>query len=204
MDPRLSPTDPPPPKTEASPALTTQLLQQMEAGDPQAAAEMLPLIYEELRALANRQFRGQNPNHTLQPTVLVHEAFLKVVGRPAADWKDRRHFFAVAATAMRQVLVSHARMKNAIKRGSSDTHITLHPDLTPAAGQSGPAQIDVLILSEALEQLGKADPRKQRLVELRFFAGLSMPEVAEVMDLSLSTVEAEWRAARAYLRVALS
>lgn len=192
--------------TEGDPAtVTTMLLRKLESGDQNAAAELLPVLYQELRALAALQFRGQAADHTLQPTVLVHEAFLKLVGRPASDWKDRRHFFAVAATAMRQALVSHARKRNAEKRGGGGpSHITFDPDLTPSLSSDHPSQIDILILSEAMERLGTADPRKQRLVELRFFAGLAMTEIAEVMDLSISAVEAEWRAARAYLRVALS
>lgn len=180
----------------------TLLLGRLSSGDEDAARELLPLLYEELRTLAARQFRGQRADHTLQPTVLVHEAFLKLVGRPQKDWNDRKHFFAVAATAMRQILVNHARAKNASKRGGGRAEHTLLINEEIVGGQS--SNIDVLDLNEAMEKLATIDPRKHRVVELRFFAGLTVAEVAEVMQLSVTSVESEWRAARAWLSVELS
>ena len=179
----------------------TILLGRMNAGDQDAARELLPLLYDELRTLAARQFRGQPANHTLQPTVLVHEAFLRLVGRPEKDWNDRKHFFAVAATAMRQILVNHARGKNADKRGGGERPVLLNDEVV---GSNGGNDLDVLDLNDAMEKLAAIDPRKHRVVELRFFAGLTVPEVAEVLELSVTSIETEWRAARAWLSVELS
>lgn len=178
----------------------TLLLGRLNSGDDDAARELLPLLYDELRTLAARQFRGQPSDHTLQPTVLVHEAFLRLVGRPEKDWNDRKHFFAVAATAMRQILVNHARAKNADKRGGGERPVLLNDEIVGNRGQN----LDVLDLNDAMDRLSAIDPRKHRVVELRFFAGLTVPEVAEVMDVSVTTIESEWRAARAWLSVELS
>jgi RNA polymerase sigma factor (TIGR02999 family) len=178
----------------------TLLLGRLNAGDGDAARELLPLLYDELRRLAARQFRGQPANHTLQPTVLVHEAFLKLVGHRADEWKDRKHFFAVAATAMRQILINHARAANADKRGGGERPVLLNEEVVGSAGQN----LDLLDLNDALEQLADIDPRKHRVVELRFFGGLTVPEVAEVLGLSVTSIESEWRAAKAWLSAALS
>ena len=178
----------------------TLLLDRLNAGDGDAAHALLPLLYEELRTLAGRQFRGQPANHTLQPTVLVHEAFLRLVGQSAGEWKDRRHFFAVAATAMRQILVNHARAKNADTRGGGAQPVLLSEDVVGTGGQD----LDVLDLNDAMEKLAAIDPRKHRVVELRFFAGLTVPEVADVLELSVTSIESEWRAAKAWLSAALS
>ena len=188
----------------------TILLARMNAGDADAARELLPILYEELRALAARQFRGQPSNHTLQPTVLVHEAFLRLVGYSAEQgYTDRKHFFAVAAKAMRQILVNHARGKNAEKRGGGGEKLMLNEEIAGAPNGggvgNGPQQaLDVLDLNDALERLAAIDERKHRVVELRFFGGLTVPEVAEVLGLSVSSIEAEWRAARAWLSAELS
>jgi RNA polymerase sigma-70 factor, ECF subfamily len=182
-----------------SPADVTVLLDRANAGDADAARTLLPLLYDGLRAVAGKQFRGQAGDHTLQPTVLVHEAFLRLVGKPANHWNDRRHFFAVAATAMRQILVNHARDRRAQKRGGGNRPVELQDGLVGHAD----APLDVLDLNDALDKLKSADERKARVVELRFFAGLSVPEVADVLDVSVSTVEAEWRAARAFLATRL-
>ena len=169
----------------------TILLNRLQEGDPVAAEQLLPLLYDELKAIARRQFRGQPEGHTLQATVLVHEAFLRLVGRPAKTWQDRKHFFAVAATAMRQILVNHARAKNADKRGGGGQRLVLDENAI-ASHDKG---LDVLDLHEALERLAKIDERKHRVVELRFFGGLTVPEVTDVMQLSVTTIESEWRAA---------
>lgn len=158
------------------------------------------MLYDELRSIAARQFRGQPSGHTLQPTILVHEAFLKLMGKSATAFKDRAHFFAVAATAMRHILVNHARAANAEKRGGGAKAIALNEEI---AGSGSSAQVDVLSLHEALEQLARIDQRKHRVIELRFFAGLTVEEIAEAMGVSKTTIESEWRAARAWLNVKL-
>jgi RNA polymerase sigma-70 factor, ECF subfamily len=175
----------------------TMVLEKLRAGQADAGRDLLPLLYDQLHSMAMREFRGQRKDHTLQPTVLVHEAFLKLVGKPA-DLKDRGHFFAVAAMAMRQILVNHARAKNTQKRGSGERPTFLHEE---AVGAS--ESIDVLDLNEALEKLKEIDERKHKVVELRFFAGLTVEEIAQVLDLSKTTIESEWRAARAWLAVAM-
>lgn len=175
----------------------TLILTRIREGQADAGRDLLPLLYDELRNLAAREFRGQKSEHTLQPTVLVHEAFLRLVGKPM-DWKDRGHFFAVAAMAMRQILVNHARAKGAQKRGSGERPAILHEE---AVGKS--ESLDVLALNEALEKLAKIDERKHKIIELRFFAGLTVEEIAEVLGVSKTTVESDWRAARAWLAVAM-
>ena len=182
----------------------TVLLDRLRAGDADAGRELLPILYDELRQIAARQFKGQRADHTLQPTVLVHEAFLRLVGKPATAFADRAHFFAVAATAMRQILVNHARASNTQKRGGGGKAVGLEHDVADsgeAAGSSG--QIDVLALHEALEKLANIDERKHRIIELRFFAGLTVDEIAQAMGLSKTTIESEWRAARAWLNMTL-
>ena len=176
----------------------TVLLQRLNAGDADAARDLLPLLYDELRALAGRQFRGQPSDHTLQPTALVHEAFVRLLGRPAAGWSDRKHFFAVAATAMRQILVNHARDKSTKKRGSGAEPLELNEQVAvPASDSAHP--VEVLSLNQAMEKLERIDPRRHRVVELRFFAGLNSDEIAEVLGVSKSTVEGDWRVAKAWL-----
>jgi len=179
----------------------TVLLDRIRAGDADAGRQLLPLLYDELRQIAARQFRGQAAGHTLQPTVLVHEAFLRLVGKSPASFQDKAHFFAVAATAMRQILVNHARASNADKRGGGAKPVALNQDVADA----GPsADLEVLALHDALEQLAKIDERKHRVIELRFFAGLTVEEIAEAMNLSKTTIESEWRAAKAWLNMTLS
>jgi RNA polymerase sigma factor (TIGR02999 family) len=177
----------------------TQILSQLSGGDPQAADRLLPLVYEELRQMAGRHFRRQPSDHTLQPTALVHEAFMKLVRTSDPRWENRTHFFAVAAKAMRQVLVRHAVAQNAVKRGGGRQRIALDE----AVAASNEREFDVLALDEVLKRLEAIDERKHRMVELRFFAGLSMDEIATLLDVSKSTVENDWRAARAWLSVEL-
>src|SRR5436190_5916896 len=142
------------------PENATILLNRLDAGDARAAEQLLPILYDELKAIARRQFRGQPDGHTLQATALVHEAFLRLVGRPASSWKDRKHFFAVAATAMRQILVNHARAKSAEKRGGGGQRLVLDDNATPGKD----AGLDVLELHEVLERLKGIDERKHRVV----------------------------------------
>jgi RNA polymerase sigma factor (TIGR02999 family) len=178
----------------------TQMLARARAGDDSAVRALLPLVYEEMRALAGSLFREQRAMHTLQPTALVHEAFIKLAGPAETAWESRAHFFAVAAKAMRQVLTDHARRKRAEKRGGAAHRITLSGLATPVAEQA----IDLIAFNDALARLGELDERQARVVELRFLGGLTVAEVAEVTGLSVSTVEREWRMARAWLRRELS
>lgn len=171
------------------------ILGEMAGGDASAAQRLLPLVYDELRALAGSYFRGQPANHTLQPTALVHEAFMRMVDRTHPGWNDRAHFFAVAATAMRQILADHARRKNADKRGGGWGRVTLDAAVTPP----GEPEIDLEKLDAALTKLESLDERRHRVVVLRFFGGLSVDEVAGVLDVSKTTAESEWRSAKAWL-----
>lgn len=173
----------------------TKLLAELGNGDAAAAARLLPIVYDELRRLASHYFRRQRSDHTLQPTALVHEAFLRMIDQTRAQWKDRAHFFAVAAKAMRQILVNHAVAKNAEKRGGGRAKVALADDLAPADGN----EFDAIALDDALKKLAELDERKARVVELRFFSGLSVEEVAEVLNVSVTTIEGDWRMARAWL-----
>lgn len=176
----------------------TQLLAELGQGNESAAERLFPLIYSDLRSLALRYFRGQRSDHTLQPTALVHEAFLRVANA-TGHWNDRTHFFAVAATAMRQILVNYAVARSAKKRGGGNKTVTLIGELTPSAT----AGFDPIELDDALRRLSQMDERKGRVVELRFFGGLTVDEIARVLNVSKSTVEADWRMARAWLARAL-
>ena len=171
----------------------TQILSDLSGDDPQTAARLLPLVYEQLRAQAGHYFRDQPAGHTLQPTAVVHEAYVKLIGT-SNDWESRAHFCAVAAKAMRQVLINHARGKAAAKRQGQRVDLSVSDMPTP-----GLAVIDPLALDEVLGRLNKLDPDYARLVELRFFGGLSVEEVAHVMGTSPSTVKRQWRQARAWL-----
>ncbi|MBK8270570.1 MAG: sigma-70 family RNA polymerase sigma factor [Planctomycetes bacterium] len=186
--------------TPNDPNEATRALEQMGEGDQAAAERLLPMVYSELRALAGSYFRGQPADHTLQPTALVHEAFVRLIGQTSVQWKSRAHFMAVAATAMRHILTDHARRTNAVKRGGNQHRV----ELTDAVALTPAGQIDLVSLEEALNKLASFDERKHRIVELRFFGGLSVDEAAEVLSVSKSTVESDWRAARAWLGVELS
>ncbi len=178
----------------------TRLLARIREGDENAAADLMPLVYEELRTLAGRWFRHQPPSHTLQPTALVHEAFLRMVDRTGTDWKDRAHFCAVCAVAMRGILADHARRRRAAKRGGDWKRVTL----TGTPAESGVDAIDALALDEALGRLAERSERQARLVEYRFFGGLSVEEAAAMLDVSAPTAERDWRMARAWLSAELA
>jgi RNA polymerase sigma factor (TIGR02999 family) len=177
------------------PGAATRELQRWCNGDAGALERLLPLVYRELRAVAGQVFRGQRADQTLQPTALVHEAFLRLVGQQEVGVRDRAHLRALVARAMRQVLTDHARRRRAQKRGGEARRATLIEPATPADAQA----LDLLVLDEVLALLERLDARQHRLVELRFFAGLEMEEIALVMEVSPSTIEREWRAARAWL-----
>jgi RNA polymerase sigma factor (TIGR02999 family) len=174
----------------------TEQLQAIEAGTPGALDRVLPVVYEELRILAESFFRAERPDHTLQTTALVHEAYLRLVGSTELEWKSRRHFFGIAAQAMRQVLVDHARRRGAVKR-SGGRAVTLDDDL-PAAVAASPD--DILGVDQALGRLKEISPRAAQVVELRYFAGLGLEEIAEATDTSLATVKRDWLSARAWLQ----
>jgi RNA polymerase sigma factor (TIGR02999 family) len=185
---------------------TTLMLRDLCHGDQAAAERLLPLIYAELRALAGAHFKAQPADHTLQATALVHEAYLRLINHQDAGWNGKAHFFAVAAAAMRQILCDHARRRHALKRGGDGKKVMLDAAAHEMRHGDEPERggIDVVALEELLRRLETLDERKHRVVELRFFGGMSVEEVAEAMGISRSTVEADWRAARAWLRVELS
>jgi RNA polymerase sigma factor (TIGR02999 family) len=179
----------------------TQMLSLASEGNESAAAKLLPVVYDELRHLARSYFRRDGHANTLQPTALVHEAFVKLVGAELAGggeggWKDRAHFFAVAATAMRQILIDHARAKHADKRGGQWQRISFaHADARPTPD----SEVSALELHDALERLAKRDQRRAQVVEMRVFGGLTCEEIGQVLSVSYRTVENDWYSARAWL-----
>ena len=173
----------------------TLLLNRVSGGDSEAANELFPILYADLRKRADAHLRSQRSDHTLQPTALVHEAYVKLIRAPEGAWKDRAHFFAIASTAMRQILVDHARTKNKVGR-AEDGHKE-RPTIIQPPSQSGP--IDLLALDDALTKLAKLDPQRARIVELRFFGGLTTEDVAETLGLSTATVGRHWRLIKAWL-----
>jgi RNA polymerase sigma factor (TIGR02999 family) len=178
----------------------TQLLIACTAGDAVARDRMLPLVYDELRHVAAGYLRRERPGHTLQPTALVHEAYVRLIDQRQVDWTNRAQFVGLAAVMMRRILVNHARDRLAEKRGGGAEHVPL----TLAAEPIGPRQINVLDLHDALERLAAFDQRKSQIVELKFFGGLTMDEIAEAVGVSLATAEREWKFARAWLYRAVS
>ncbi|MEM1041101.1 MAG: sigma-70 family RNA polymerase sigma factor [Bacteroidota bacterium] len=173
----------------------TRLLETLRNGDRGAIDELFPLVYRELHALAHRQLGHRRPGQTMNSTALVHEAYLKLVGQSEGRWQDRQHFFAVAATAMRHIIVDYARHRRALKRGGNARPTLLDEERVAVEDKAD----EILALDEALVHLSALDERLARTVELRFFAGLSIEEVAEVLDLSARTVKRDWRKARAFL-----
>jgi RNA polymerase sigma factor (TIGR02999 family) len=173
----------------------TVLLEQWGEGDPQALEKLTPLVYGELHRLASRYLRRERSDHTLQSTALVNEAYLKLVGQHSMRWQNRAHFFGIAAQLIRRILVDHARSRFAEKRGSSAPKLSLEEVPEAVAVR----ELDLVALDDALDDLAKIDPRQSRVVELRFFAGLSVEETAEVMQMSPATVKREWTAAKAWL-----
>ena len=174
----------------------TQILRAIDAGDPKAAADLLPLVYAELRRLAARRLAGESPDHSLAPTALVHEAYLRLVGTADPGWQNRGHFFAAAAEAMRRILVESGRRKGRVKHGSGRARLDLGD---PALADGIDERIDLLALDEALAELAKDDGRKAALVRLRFFAGLTVEESAAVLNVSRATAGRWWTYARAFL-----
>ena len=184
----------------AGPEGITQLLLKWSDGDSSARETLMPLVYEELRRLASKYLRRERVNHTLQPTALVHEAYLQLIDQQKVEWQNRAQFFGLAARLMRNILVDHARNRQAAKRGGGHYSVSL----SRADRLSDKPEIDLVALHETLERLATRDPQKSQIVELRFFGGLTIEETAEVLDISHATVEREWKMARAWLRRELS
>ena len=178
-----------------SPPDITGLLDDWGRGDPRALDRLVPLVYAELRRVAARQLRHERDGHSLQPTALVHEAYLRLVGQRQVHWESRAHFFAVSAQVMRRILVDHARRRKAAKRGDDAERVTIAQDIAAPASDT----ISVLALDCALERLETTDPPLARIVELRAFGGLTVDEVAHVLKVSPSTAKRSWRTARAWL-----
>jgi RNA polymerase sigma factor (TIGR02999 family) len=177
----------------------TRLLADWRRGDEAAAERLLPLVYHELKKIAAIHLRGERAAHTLQPTALVHEAYLRLVGLEQVDWRDRAHFFALASRLMRRVLVDHARRRQAVKRSPDQ-----EPPPHAASEEAGLRIEELLALDAALDRLAALDERQVRVVELRYFAGLSVEETAQVLDVSPSSVKRDWVSARAWLHHQLS
>jgi RNA polymerase sigma factor (TIGR02999 family) len=178
----------------------TQVLSEMAGGDPEAIDRLLPVVYENLRDLARRELRRERDDHTLSATAMVHEAYLRLVQLDSVSWEGRAHFFGAAAVAMRRILISYARSRNAQKRGGGAAHVPL--DDVIVAARERPA--DVLALDEALERLKELDERQASVVECRFFAGMSLDETAAALGISNATVRRDWALARAWLNRELS
>jgi len=179
----------PPPAGEV-----TRLLRAWRRGDRDALESLIPLVYGDLRRMAERHLRGERPGHTLQPTAIVHETYLRLVGGEKGDWQNRAHFFAAAARSMRRILVDHARAREAKKRGGGE-----NPLLLDTAVMVEPRAVDLIAVDDALEKLTALDPVQGRVVELRFFAGLTEAETAEAIGISPATVRRKWLVAKAYL-----
>ena len=175
-------------------------MQGWRGGDRNDLEALLPLVYDELRRLAHHHLRNERPDHTLQSTALVHEAYFRLVGQDLPEWESRAHFFAIAAQLMRQILVDYARHRRASKRGGGVCRLTLDDAVALPARKD----VDVVALDDALNALAEVDPRQSRVVELRFFAGLSLEETSEVMGIATATVQRDWTAARAWLHREIS
>jgi len=173
----------------------TELLLSLGKGNEEAASKLIPLVYGELRKLARHYMRGEQPNHTLQTTALVHEAYLRLVEQRTANWQNRAHFFAIAAQSMRRILVDHARACRTDKRGGGQETLPLDEAFIFSPEKSA----ELIALDQALDRLSEMSPRQSRIIELRFFAGLNVDETAEVLGISPKTVKRDWSVARAWL-----
>ncbi len=178
----------------------TQILRRASDGDDSAVNRLMPLVYDELRALAESYLRQERSDHTLQATALVHEAYVRLIKQEDVEWQNRAHFFAVAAQAIRRILVDHARGHNRIKRGGDRERVQLEDDLV----LSDSRDLDLIALDEGMKKLAKLNSRQAQIVELRFFGGLSLKEVANFLGVSPRTVDGDWSMARAWLRRELS
>ena len=188
---------PPMPEEPDGPDIT-RLLRDWQAGSTPALERLIPLVYDELHTLASRYLSRERRDHTLQPTALVNEAFLKLAGQRDVDWQSRAHFFGIAANLMRRILVDHARRDGRVKRGGGVTHLPLD-DIDPPSPKVAVDAVDACVLDTALSRLEALDPQQGRIVELRFFGGMTIEETAEVVGVSSATIKREWAVARAWL-----
>jgi RNA polymerase sigma factor (TIGR02999 family) len=184
---------------QKSNSTVTELLARWRSGDQNALDALMPLVYSELRQLAQHYLRRERSDHTLQGTALVHEAYLRLAGQSAPQWQNRAHFFGIAAHLMRQILVEHARGRGAAKRGGGATKMTLDESLGMSRAVAHPNEVDVIVLDKALHDLTELDAQQGRIVELRFFGGLTIEDTSEVLGISPATVKREWVTARAWL-----
>ena len=180
----------------------SELLRAWSDGDPSAADKMMPLVYDELRRQARRYLRRERANHTLQSTALVHEAYIRLVGQRSVTWQNRAHFFGIAAEMMRRILVNYALRALREKRGGEAVTIAIDGGGVQIADRS--SEVNLIELDDALDRLAELDPRQAKVVELKYFGGLSIEETAEVLGISIATVKREWNMARAWLRAELS
>lgn len=178
----------------------TELLLEWQHGDRNALDRLTPLVYDELRRMAHRYIQRERDGHTLETTALVNEAYLRLINQQKMDWQNRAHFFAVVAEVMRHVLIDHARRRHYLKRGGEATRVPLEE----ASAMTEARAAELVALDEALDNLMKLDPRKSRVVELRYFGGLSLEETADVLGISIMTVRRDWRAAKAWLYKAVT
>ena len=178
----------------------TQMLLDWSEGDREALDKLIPIVYSELRLRAARYLRRERPGHTLQTTALIHETYLRLVEQKQVRWQNRAHFFGIAAQLMRRILVDHARQRDAAKRGGADLRLTLDDAMAAAPGRD----VNLMALDETLTRLAEIDPRQSRVVELRYFSGLSIEETAEVLGVSPATVKLDWSMAKAWLRREMS
>jgi RNA polymerase sigma factor (TIGR02999 family) len=179
-----------------SPGDITRLLAQWQSGNEGALHQLTPLVYKELRRLAQSYLNRERPGHTLQGTALVHEAYLRLIDQREVQWRDRNHFFALSAELIRRILVDHARSKMAEKRGGDQVKLSLEEGMDAAVA----GDVDLIALDDALELLARTDPQQSRIVELRYFAGLKIEETAEVLNISPATVKRDWAVAKAFLK----
>ena len=181
---------------KADPSNITEMLHQWTLGKTEVMNELLPKIYDELHRRAKAYLRRERQNHTLQPTALVHEAYLKLIDQRDDNWQSREHFFAIAAQAMRRILVDHARNRHRVKRGGSSEDLPLEEALLAVADESN---VDLIALDEAMAKLAEFDPQRERIVELRYFGGLTVDEAAKALGISRATAARDWQVAKAWL-----
>lgn len=178
-----------------APGDLTVLLRAASSGDPRDAERLMSAIYDDLKRLAASQLRNERAGHTLHPTALVHEAYLRLVNQRTAEWNDRLHFFSIASRIIRRILIDHARERHALKRGGGQQRVRIEDHEIAAPDR----ELDLVALNEALDELAEIDERQARIVELRFFGGLTVPEVAEAMSIGARSVDRDWQVARAWL-----
>src|SRR5215831_4547463 len=174
---------------------TTRILRELTSGNQDALRQLMPIVYRELRRLARHYLRSERPDHTLQATALVHEAFLRLIDQKNIQWRDRAHFIGISAHLMREILVNHAIAHKRLKRGGGQYKVSVEE----AGGWFNQPEVDLILLNDALKELASIDSRQSEIVELRFFGGLSVEETAEALKLSTATIKREWRLAKAWL-----